>query len=52
MKLICPKCKMSQNVNKDEMLGRYIVCRNCRYAFMWEKNLKQQNQNKDKPYPV
>jgi DNA-directed RNA polymerase subunit RPC12/RpoP len=52
MNLICPKCGKSQDVNKDEMMGRYIVCRYCRYAFMWEKNLKQQNQNKDKPNPV
>ena len=52
MKLICPKCGKVLDVNKNEMMGRYIVCRHCRYAFKWEKNLKQQNQNKDKPYPV
>ncbi|MGD8960927.1 MAG: hypothetical protein PVF29_03295 [Desulfobacterales bacterium] len=52
MKLICPKCGKSQDVNKDDMMGRYIVCRHCHYAFMWEKNLKQQHQNKDKPFPT
>ena len=40
MVLICPKCGKVQDVSKDEMLGRYMVCRVCGYAFKWEKNLK------------
>ena len=43
MKLICPKCKKVQDVQKDAVMGRYFVCRYCQYAFMWEKNLKIQD---------
>ena len=50
MKLICPKCGKSQDVNKDEMMGRYIVCRHCRYTFKWEKNLKRSNTVKPHPH--
>lgn len=50
MKLICPKCGEVQKVNKDAMMGRYIVCRHCRYAFKWEKNLRHQDD--DKPHPI
>ena len=50
MKLICPKCGKVQDVNKDEMMGRYIVCRHCRYAFKWEKNLKRSDA--DKPHTI
>lgn len=50
MKLICPKCGKVQDVYKDEMMGRYIVCRHCRYAFKWEEHLK--GQCGGKPHPI
>ena len=49
MRLICPKCGKVQDVNKDEMMGRYIACRGCHYAFKWEKNVKRPGD--DKPHP-
>jgi hypothetical protein len=45
MKLICPKCGKIQDVKKDDFMGRFFVCRYCRYAFMWEKNLKMQDKS-------
>ena len=39
MKVLCPKCGKVQDVKKDDVLGRYFVCRECHRAASWYKHL-------------
>jgi hypothetical protein len=39
MKIICPKCGLSQEADRNDLMGRYVVCRKCKSVFSWIKNL-------------
>ena len=42
MNVVCPRCGEIIDAKREEMMGRYIACRECCYVFFWYTNLKEQ----------
>jgi DNA-directed RNA polymerase subunit M/transcription elongation factor TFIIS len=39
MKVVCPHCGRVLEIKKDDVMGRYVVCRECHYTFSWDKHV-------------
>ena len=49
MKILCPRCDKTHNTRPDDLMGRFFICQNCRFIFMWEKKSDALKNRKPSP---
>jgi transposase-like protein len=37
MKILCPRCEKTHSTRPDRLMGRFFICQNCRFIFLWER---------------
>jgi len=42
MEIICPNCAKVQERIPDDLLGRYIICQECHFIFLWKSFVTRQ----------